>query len=91
MSEKHCGFVINKGNATATDVCRLIKDVQDKVKEQFGVTLEPEVSSLEISKIQTYRLVHRFVNNYTDYAECGFECVDKWYSYFENDVLGDRR
>ena len=38
VSEKHCGFVINKGNATATDVCRLIKDVQDKVKEQFGVT-----------------------------------------------------
>ena len=46
VSEKHCGFVINKGNATATDVCRLIKDVQDKVKEQFGVTLEPEVKFL---------------------------------------------
>ena len=46
VSEKHCGFVINKGNATATDVCRLMKDVQDKVKEQFGVTLEPEVKFL---------------------------------------------
>ena len=40
-SEKHCGFVINKDNATAADVCRLLRDVQDKVKEQFGVTLEP--------------------------------------------------
>ena len=46
VSEKHCGFVINKENATATDVCRLMKDVQDKVKEQFGVTLEPEVKFL---------------------------------------------
>ena len=40
VSEKHCGFVINKDNATAADVCRLLRDVQDKVKEQFGVTLE---------------------------------------------------
>ena len=46
VSEKHCGFVINKDNATAADVCRLMKDVQDKVKEQFGVTLEPEVKFL---------------------------------------------
>lgn len=43
---KHCGFVINKDNATAADVCRLLRDVQDKVKEQFGVTLEPEVKFL---------------------------------------------
>ncbi len=46
VSEKHCGFVINKDHATAADVCRLMKDVQDKVKEQFGVTLEPEVKFL---------------------------------------------
>ena len=46
VSEKHCGFVINKGNATAADVCGLIKDVQEKVQEQFGVTLEPEVKFL---------------------------------------------
>lgn len=46
VSEKHCGFVINKDNATAADVCRLLRDVQDKVKEQFGVTLEPEVKFL---------------------------------------------
>ena len=43
VSEKHCGFVINRGNATASDVMQLISDVKDKVKEQFGVTMEPEV------------------------------------------------
>lgn len=43
VSEKHCGFVINRGEATAADVAQLIRDVQDKVKEQFGVMLEPEV------------------------------------------------
>lgn len=43
ISEKHCGFVINKGNASARDVMQLMKDVQDKVMEQFGVLLEPEV------------------------------------------------
>lgn len=46
VSEKHCGFVINKEDATAADVCRLIRDVQNKVKEQFGVTLEKEVKFL---------------------------------------------
>ena len=46
VSEKHCGFVINKGNATAADLCRLMADVQAKVQEQFGVTLEPEVKFL---------------------------------------------
>ena len=43
VSEKHCGFVINKGNATAEDIRTLIYDVQKKVNEQFGVVLEPEV------------------------------------------------
>lgn len=43
VSDKHCGFVVNCGGATATDVCRLISDVQDKVYEQFQVHLEPEV------------------------------------------------
>ena len=43
VSEKHCGFVINKGNATAADVLTLIENVREKVQEQFGVTLEPEV------------------------------------------------
>lgn len=43
VSEKHAGFVINKSGATATDVLTLIRDVQDKVYEKFGVKLETEV------------------------------------------------
>lgn len=43
VSEKHCGFVINYEKATVTEVIQLIEDVQKKVKEKFGVTLEPEV------------------------------------------------
>ena len=43
VSEKHCGFVVNTGDATAGDVCRLIAHVQDEVRAQFGVELEPEV------------------------------------------------
>lgn len=43
VSEKHCGFVINKADATAADVKELITYIQEKVKEQFGVQLEPEV------------------------------------------------
>lgn len=46
VSEKHCGFVINTGNATAADICHLIRDVQSKVRETSGVTLEPEVIML---------------------------------------------
>lgn len=46
VSEKHCGFVVNKGNATAEDVRTLIREVQAKVKEQFGVALETEVKFL---------------------------------------------
>lgn len=46
VSEKHCGFVVNKGNATAAEVMELITKVADKVEEQFGVRLEPEVKVL---------------------------------------------
>ena len=46
VSEKHCGFVINKNNATAEDVMNLMKQVSEKVNEKFGVTLEPEVKRL---------------------------------------------
>lgn len=46
VSEKHCGFVINTGNATAADVCSLMKHVTETVYEKFGVTLEPEVKFL---------------------------------------------
>lgn len=46
ISEKHCGFVVNKGDATAADVLGLIGEVQKKVQEKFGVALEPEVKFL---------------------------------------------
>lgn len=43
VSQKHAGFVVNVGGATAADVLQLIKDVQDKVFAAHGVHLEPEV------------------------------------------------
>ncbi len=43
VSEKHAGFVINKGGASSTDVITLIKDVQRIVQEKHGVMLETEV------------------------------------------------
>ena len=43
VSEKHAGFVINTGNATAADVMELVKQVQDRVLAATGVLLEPEV------------------------------------------------
>lgn len=46
VSEKHCGFVVNKGEATAADVLTLIKDVQETVLKKFGVKLEPEVKMI---------------------------------------------
>lgn len=46
VSEKHCGFVINKGGATADDVIRLMEHVKATVLEKFGVGLEPEVKLL---------------------------------------------
>ena len=46
ISEKHCGFVVNTGDATAEDVKNLIEEVQKRVREKFGVTLEPEVKFL---------------------------------------------
>lgn len=46
ISEKHCGFVVNTGEATAEDVRNLISEVQRRVEEKFGVRLEPEVKFL---------------------------------------------
>lgn len=43
VSTKHCGFVINTGNATASDVMQVIRGVQKKVLEVYNVELEPEV------------------------------------------------
>ncbi len=46
VSEKHAGFVINKGGATASDIYNLCKEVEKRVKAEFGVSLEMEVKLL---------------------------------------------
>lgn len=46
VSEKHAGFVINKGGATCDDVLRLIEHIQNTVMKKFNVALEPEVRVL---------------------------------------------
>lgn len=46
VSEKHCGFVINRGSATAADIMELITEVADTVERKFGVRMEPEVKRL---------------------------------------------
>ncbi len=47
ISEKHCGFVINKAQATAEDVLNLCSEVKRRVKERTGVELELEIKILE--------------------------------------------
>lgn len=47
VSEKHAGFVINKGNATTADILALIKHIQDEVYKNFKVKLETEVKYFE--------------------------------------------
>jgi UDP-N-acetylmuramate dehydrogenase len=46
VSEKHAGFIVNAGNATAADVLALIKEVQHRVHSKFGVDLHPEVKMI---------------------------------------------
>jgi UDP-N-acetylmuramate dehydrogenase len=46
VSEKHCGFVINRGNATAAEVVALMNEVIRRVEENSGVHLEPEVKRI---------------------------------------------
>lgn len=46
VSEKHAGFVINKGGAAATDIYRLCKEVEKRVRAEFGVSLEMEIKLL---------------------------------------------
>ncbi len=46
VSEKHCGFVINKGGATAADIMELVSKVQEKIQAEFGVQLEMEIKRL---------------------------------------------
>lgn len=51
VSEKHCGFVINRGNASAAQILELMQYVQDRVKEASGVQLEPEVRLLGFESV----------------------------------------
>ena len=46
VSEKHCGFIINAGDATAEDVKKLMELCQNKVYDKFGVRIEPEIKFL---------------------------------------------
>lgn len=46
VSEKHCGFVINKEKATAADIVNLMEEVKTKVEEKYQVTLEPEIKRI---------------------------------------------
>ena len=43
ISVKHAGFLINRGGATASDFLELMRQVQSRVMEKYGVMLEPEV------------------------------------------------
>ena len=46
VSEKHAGFIINKGNATAADVQELIKAISEKIHSASGIWLEPEIQMI---------------------------------------------
>jgi len=46
VSEKHAGFIVNKGNATAADVLALMEAIREKVHSAYGIWLEPEVQML---------------------------------------------
>ncbi|MBQ7065067.1 MAG: UDP-N-acetylmuramate dehydrogenase [Firmicutes bacterium] len=46
VSSKHCGFVINRGGATAADITSLVHQVTDRVYQTFGVRMQPEVRYL---------------------------------------------
>ena len=47
ISDKHCNFFVNKGNATFNDMTKLIEFVSKKVLEKTGISLEKEIKILE--------------------------------------------
>ena len=47
VSEKHAGFIVNTGDATAKDIMDLIKHIKDKVYERYGVEIEEEIKFVE--------------------------------------------
>ena len=50
VSEKHAGFIVNKGGATCADVEALIRAIQDTVFQATGVELEPEIRRISLSE-----------------------------------------
>ena len=47
VSEKHAGFIVNRGNATAADVLTLIHKIKSIIREKHGITLEEEILFIE--------------------------------------------
>ena len=43
VSTKHAGFIVNKGNATANDIFKLIGKIQERIKTYYNINLEPEI------------------------------------------------
>ena len=52
VSNKHAGFIVNVGHATSADVVALIRAIQEKVRDQFGVDLVPELRYLDTSRLK---------------------------------------
>lgn len=48
VSEKHCGFIVNLGQATSADILALVKHIENEVYSQFKVTLETELRLIEV-------------------------------------------
>jgi UDP-N-acetylmuramate dehydrogenase len=46
VSEKHAGFIVNLGNATSSDIMKLIIKIMDIVEKHYDIRLEPEVRFL---------------------------------------------
>jgi UDP-N-acetylmuramate dehydrogenase len=51
VSEKHAGFVVNRGNATFSDVMAVIDHVRETVLKQFSIELEPEVKIIKSRQV----------------------------------------
>lgn len=50
VSEKHCNFIVNKGHASAEDYITLVREIQEKVKEKYGVDLKTEMEMFNFSE-----------------------------------------
>ena len=50
VSEKHCNFIVNKGHATASDYLKLVREIQQKVKDKYDVDLKTEMEMFNWSE-----------------------------------------